>query len=268
MSIPVTVLFGLLIAITLFVGYWVIQYVINDSGIVDVFWGASVAVIGVFFCVATSGDLTRRWIGAVLVSVWAARLSLYLYWRWKSHEEDGRYAALKKKWGAHAQIRMFRFYQMQGLGALLFALPLLVAGTCTRPINWLDGVAVVVCALSILGEAISDYQLQRFRESPDNRGEVCQVGFWKYSRHPNYFFEWLHWWTYVLLSISSPWGWTTIVAPLAMWLFLNRVTGIPLAELQAVKSRGEKYRQYQRTTSAFFPWFPAAGASKGSSREN
>ena len=100
--------------------------------------------------------------------------------------------------------------------------------------------------------------IRELSKSPDpaNKGEVCQVGLWKYSRHPTYFFEWLHWWAYVLLAILAPFGWLTIIAPIAMWIFLNRVTGIPLTEKQAVKSRGEKQRNYQRTTSAFFPWFP------------
>lgn len=256
MSVLAILLIGLLLAIALFAVYWVIQYLIGDSGIVDVFWGASVAIIGVFFCVMTTGDSTRRWLGAILISIWAVRLGIYLYLRWRSHEEDGRYSALKEKWGDQAQIRMFRFYQMQGLGAYLFALPLLAAGMAASPVGWLDWLAVVIWAISILGEAISDHQLQQFRQNADNKGEVCQVGFWKYSRHPNYFFEWLHWWTYVLLAITAPLGWLTILAPVAMWLFLNRVTGIPHTEIQAIKSRGDKYRRYQQTTNAFFPWFP------------
>jgi len=246
----------LLIAIGLFAAYWVLQYATNDSGVVDVFWGVSVMVVGVFFCAMTPGNQTRRWIGAALISVWAIRLSVYLFFRWRSHEEDGRYVALKKKWGNQAQLRMFRFYQMQGLGAFLFALPLLAGGYSSSPVGWVDWLAVVVWLASISGEAISDHQLHAFRKRPENKGEVCRDGFWNYSRHPNYFFEWLHWWTYVLLAILAPLGWLTILAPVAMWFFLNRVTGIPHTEIQALKSRGEKYREYQQTTNAFFPWFP------------
>lgn len=151
---------------------------------------------------------------------------------------------------------MFRFYQMQAAGAFLFALPLLAVGLAITPWGWLDWAAVGIWTVSILGEAISDFQLYRFRQQPQNKGEVCRVGLWKYSRHPNYFFEWLHWWTYVLLALAAPFGWLTILAPIAMWFFLNRVTGIPHAEIQAVKSRGDKYRTYQQTTNAFFPWLP------------
>ena len=256
MNIGLLAAFGFLIMAGLFSIYWLIQFKLGDSGIVDVFWGASVASVGVFFCASTSGDLTRRLVAGILISVWAFRLSYYLWVRWKSHDEDPRYTALKQKWGRQAQLRMFRFYQMQAAGAFLFALPLLVAGLGTKPWGWLDWAAVAIWAVAIFGEAISDYQLHRFRQQSQNQGEVCQVGFWKYSRHPNYFFEWLHWWTYVLLALRAPLGWLTILAPVAMWFFLNRVTGIPHTEIQATKSRGEKYRTYQQTTNAFFPWFP------------
>ncbi len=256
MNIWLVLIVGFLISISLFAIYWVIQYRMGDSGIVDVFWGASVAVIGIFFCLVAPGDRTRRWLGAVLIAGWALRLSYYLFLRWRSHDEDARYTALKEKWGDQAQIRMFRFYQMQGFGCFLFALPLLVAGYNQNPIGWFDWLGVAVWIVSIVGEAMSDFQLAQFRKRPENKGEVCNTGLWHYSRHPNYFFEWLHWWSYVMLAITAPWGWLTILAPVAMWFFLNRVTGIPLTEIQAIKSRGDKYRAYQASTSAFFPWFP------------
>ena len=96
-------LIGLAIPIVLFSVYWVIQYLIDDSGVVDVFWGVSVAFIAVVFCFFTSGDPTRRWVGGLLSSLWALRLSYYLFFRWRSHDEDARYVALKVKWGAQAQ---------------------------------------------------------------------------------------------------------------------------------------------------------------------
>lgn len=258
MNLFVLALTGLAISIALFAVFWVIQYKIENSAIVDVFWGASVAVVGVYFSVFTTGNSTRRLIAAVLITLWAARLSWYLYQRWSSHAEDERYTALKVKWGNQAQIRMFRFYQMQGLGSYLFALPLLAIGISTAPLGWLDFAGIAIWIVSIGGEAVSDQQLANFKKDPSNRGEVCDQGLWRYSRHPNYFFEWLHWWSFVFLSLSTYWGLLTLLAPLMMWLFLNRVTGIPHTEKQAVKSRGEKYKQYQKTTNAFFPWFPRA----------
>ncbi len=260
MNFGMLMLIGLIIAVALFSIFWLIQYVIDDSGIVDVGWGASVAAIGVFFCFMTDGNVTRRWIGAILILAWAVRLSFYLFQRWRRLPEDGRYVALKEKWGKQAQLRMFRFYQMQALGCYFFALPMLLAGSNQNGLGWTDWLGVAIWVFSIAGEAIADHQLHKYRQDPKNKGEVCKLGLWRYSRHPNYFCEWFHWWSYVMLAITAPFGWLTILAPIAMWFFLTRVTGIPLTEIQAIKSRGDKYRAYQATTNAFFPWFPKTSA--------
>jgi steroid 5-alpha reductase family enzyme len=116
---------------------------------------------------------------------------------------------------------------------------------------------LAIGVLSIAGESLADWQLSRFRSQAANRGQVCNHGLWRYSRHPNYFFEWLHWWAYVCFAISNwPWGCLTLLGPLTMWYLITRVTGIPPTEAQSLKSRGEAYRRYQQTTSPFFPWFP------------
>jgi steroid 5-alpha reductase family enzyme len=98
--------------------------------------------------------------------------------------------------------------------------------------------------------------LAQYRGDPVNRGKTCRLGLWKYSRHPNYFFEWLYWWVYVLIAWTAPLGWISLLAPGLMLFFLLKVTGIPATEAQAVRSRGDDYRDYQRTTSMFIPWFP------------
>jgi steroid 5-alpha reductase family enzyme len=117
--------------------------------------------------------------------------------------------------------------------------------------------------VAFAGESLADRQLSRFRQDPRNRGRVCRDGLWRYSRHPNYFFEWLHWWAYVALAAGSPLWWIAVAGVAMMLLFLTRVTGIPPTEAQALRSRGEAYREYQRTTSAFFPWPPrTAGAGR------
>jgi steroid 5-alpha reductase family enzyme len=120
---------------------------------------------------------------------------------------------------------------------------------------WLVG-GVAVWLLSVVGEGIADRQLARFRENPANKGKTCRDGLWRYSRHPNYFFEWLHWFAYVLLAVGSPWFWLSAAGPVVMYLFLRYVSGIPYTEAQALRSRGEDYRRYQQTTPMLFPWFP------------
>jgi len=108
-----------------------------------------------------------------------------------------------------------------------------------------------------VGESMADRQLAHFRAQPANRGKTCRDGFWRYSRHPNYFFEWLHWFAYVALAVGSPVGWLAWSGPLVMFLFLRFVSGVPYTETQALRSRGDEYRRYQRDTPMFFPWFPS-----------
>jgi len=247
---------GLLAMLAMFSLIWLLQWKIKNAGIVDVFWAATVAVVGVFYCVTVAGFQGRHWLVGVLIAVWALRLSWHLWSRYRRHPEDKRYTELKERWGDAAQLRMFRFYQMQALGAFLFALAVFLSAKNQSPWGISDLIGVVVWAFAIIGEAMSDYQLHKFKQDPSNEGEVCQTGWWRYSRHPNYFFEFLHWCSYVFIAFATPFWWLTILMPVAMYIFLTKVTGIPLAEKQSVQSRGDKYRQYQRTTNAFFPWFP------------
>jgi steroid 5-alpha reductase family enzyme len=232
---------------------FVFQKRTGDAGIVDIAWAAGVGGLAVLYALLANGSLARRMILIGVVGVWAARLAYHIYRRVQSMPEDGRYQTLKSEWGSDASRRMFRFYQMQAVAVVLFATPILVTAYNPQPIGWLDMLGAAIGLIGIIGESIADVQLSRFRADPANKGKVCQTGLWKYSRHPNYFFEWLHWWAYVLLAISYPWGWLTLIGPLTMWYFITQVTGIPPTEAQALKSRGEAYRRYQETTNAFFP---------------
>lgn len=238
---------------------WLVQRRTENAGIVDVAWTLGVGALGVFFAIGSShGDLERRVVVSVLLMIWAFRLGGYILRRVLTLPEDGRYQSLKQSWGEAAQTRMFRFYQLQALGSVLFALPMLLAAQGTQSFGVLDWCACCIWLVAFAGEAVADRQLARFRASPDNKGIVCRAGLWRYSRHPNYFFEWLHWWAYVAFAMATPWGWLTIFAPLAMLYFITRVTGIPPTEAQAIRSRGDAYRRYQQTTSSFFPWPPKA----------
>jgi steroid 5-alpha reductase family enzyme len=119
----------------------------------------------------------------------------------------------------------------------------------------LEYVGIGFWLVAVIGESIVDAQLAAFRREPANRGHVCERGLWNYSRHPNYFFEWLVWVAWAIYAAASPFGWLALICPLVMLFFLFRVTGIPATEAQALRSRGQEYARYQRTTSAFVPWF-------------
>jgi steroid 5-alpha reductase family enzyme len=119
--------------------------------------------------------------------------------------------------------------------------------------EWLGA---IVWLVALAGESIADSQLKSFKSRPVNKGKVCQIGLWRYSRHPNYFFEWLIWVAYFVFALASPFGSLSILCPLLMLYFLFKVTGIPATEEQAIRSKGEAYCNYQRSTSVFVPWFP------------
>jgi steroid 5-alpha reductase family enzyme len=241
----------------LMAGLWVVQRRIGNAGIVDVAWAGTIGLAALFFAATGAGDATSRWLTAVLGGVWSGRLTWYLFRRVVGHPEEGRYVALRAKWGQQAQRRFFGFFQIQAAAAVFFALPLLLLSQRQRDgWHWLDLLGIAMWTAGVVGVAVSDWQLARFRSRPENRGKTCRAGLWHYSRHPNYFFEWLHWCSYVPLVIGTSAGWLAILVPLLLLYFLFFVTGIPPTEAQALASRGEEYRSYQRTTSVFVPWFP------------
>jgi steroid 5-alpha reductase family enzyme len=236
---------------------WGVQRRTGNAGIVDVAWAGNIGLAGLFFAATGSGDPTSRWLAAVLAAVWSGRLTWYLFRRVVGHPEEGRYVTLRQKWGDDAQRRFFVFYQIQAAAALFFALPFLVlANRVQDGWSWLDSAGIAIWAVGIVGVTLSDHQLAVFKTRPENRGKTCRAGLWRYSRHPNYFFEWLHWCSYVPLVISAPGGWLAVLVPLVLLYFFFFVTGIPPTEAQALASRGEEYRSYQRSTSVFVPWFP------------
>lgn len=237
---------------------WLVQRARGNAAIVDVAWSFATAALGALFALTADGAATRRGIVALMVVIWGTRLGLHLWRRVASEREDGRYRQMRDTWGEKTQRNMFVFFQIQALWAVLFALPMLAAARSQAPLRWIDFVGVAFWAVSIAGTSIADRQLSGFRSRAANRGTVCRDGLWRYSRHPNYFFEWLHWWAYVSLAVGSPIWWLAPLGAATMLYFLTKVTGIPPTEAQSLRSRGDAYREYQRTTSAFVPWPPKA----------
>lgn len=254
---------GLLAAGLLMAALWAIQRKTGNAGIVDVGWSAGVGMLGVLFAVASDGDPIRRLAVSVMIGFWSLRLAAYLFFTrvWRQPEE-GRYVELREKWADRADRNLFFFFEAQAVLALLFALPVLVVAQNESPaLSAWDFAGVAVWLFAFSNTVLADWQLHRFKSNPTNSGRTCRAGWWRYSRHPNYFFEWLHWWSYALLAIGSGWWWLPVAAPLVMLFFLLKVTGIPPTEAHALASRGEEYRDYQRTTSAFVPWFPKQGGA-------
>jgi steroid 5-alpha reductase family enzyme len=238
---------------------WILQRRTGDAGVVDLGWTAGLGFLALLYAAGLGEGLAeRRWLAAFMATGWSLRLSLYiLIDRVLPSGEDARYGTLRDRWGHRAQARLFLFFQVQAfLAALLSIQFMLVMLHPAESLRVWDLAGFAIVLASIAGESAADRQLRRFRHDTANRGRTCREGLWRYSRHPNYFFEWLFWLAWVVMAWGSPWWPATWIAPALMLFFILRVTGIPPTEEQALKSRGEDYRRYQRETSAFFPWFP------------
>jgi len=248
------VVIGFASVVMMLTWYW--QTRTRNAGMVDVSWAGCLAFAALYFGATGSGGLLPRMLTALLGAIWAFRLANHLLSRVLSEAEDGRYAFLRKHW-QDDQRKFFAFFQGQALLVGVFSVPFYFAAQNPTQ-NWTPWLVlgIVVWITSVCGESLADMQLARFRAQPKNRGKTCREGLWRYSRHPNYFFEWLHWFSYVCFAIGTEYWWLTLVGPVMMLITLNWVTGIPFVEAQSVRSRGDDYRSYQRTTSSFFPWFP------------
>ena len=234
---------------------WLWQRRHSNAGIVDALWAGGVGGGSIYFALCGDGDLWSRIVLALLGGLWGIRLAAHLWTRVRGEPEDGRYQNLRAHWNG-SQLRFFLFFQFQALLIVLFALPFLaVARSPVALAPWMLA-AILIWLISVVGESIADRQLAHFRADPANQGHSCRSGLWRYSRHPNYFFEWIHWFAYVLLAVGSPIAWLAWSGPLVMYVFLRWISGIPYTETQALRSRGDDYRAYQRSTSMLIPWFP------------
>ena len=241
---------------------WAWHLRLRNVAVVDVGWASGVVFVALLDAAAGSGFAPRRWLIAALMTVWGLRLSIHLLRdRVLGRAEDPRYVELRRRHSPVTAAAFFPFFQAQALLAVLFSLPALVAAVNPRPqFSGLELAAVVVWAIALCGEVAADRQLARFKARPDTRGRTCREGLWRYSRHPNYFFEWLIWMALALFALASPWGAVALVCPAVMLYLLFRVTGIPATEAQAIRTRSDDYRRYQATTSVFVPWFPRSVA--------
>ncbi len=247
---------GFVLTCLAFIAVWVQQLRTRNAGMVDPVWSWSMGALGVFYALVGSGAPSLRLLVGVIAGTWGLRLGTHLYLRNAGKPEDSRYARLRTEWAAQADRRMLQFFIMQAVFALLLSLGMWTVAWQTEAPGVLRTACAVLLALaSIVGEAVADRQLERFRSAPENRGRVCRQGLWGWSRHPNYFFECLHWPCYALLAWGSPGGWVALLPPVVMVWLLLKVSGIPLNEAAAASRRPE-YAEYIRTVSSFVPMPP------------
>lgn len=235
---------------------WVIYVYTKNAGIVDIGWALGFVLTALAFMILGDGSPLRKFFMFTLISLWALRLAWYLYSRFSIRQEDPRYKEIRGKWSGAVDLKVLLLFLFQAVLLVFVAFPFAFVFNNPDPhLHPIELIGAVIWASALAGESLSDYQLHVFKMNPANRGKVCQDGFWFYSRHPNYFFEWLIWVAYFVIALGSPNGWIAIISPLIMLYCLLRLSGIPTTEAQAIRTKGELYREYQRTTNAFFPWF-------------
>lgn len=238
---------------------WVVQRATRNAGVVDVCWSLGMAGAGAYYaCIGTAPGWLRVAL-AVLVLGWFCRLGVHILERVVREPEDGRYRAMREWLGPRADVGFLIFFLLQGGLVVLLSLPFLAVAYNPQPSLPAVAAGLMVALVAFAGEVSADRQLKRFRADPAHAGLTCRQGWWRFSRHPNYFFEWLHWFAYPLLGLGSPYQAWLWLAPVVMLLFLVFLTGIPFTERQALRTRGADYRDYQRRTSMFFPWPPSQG---------
>jgi steroid 5-alpha reductase family enzyme len=255
MDVPLLLLLAIGLSVIM-TGAWAAQRATGASGWIDTIWSIAVGLGGMAAALFAEGDALRRTAAFLLVAIWSLRLGSHIAARTRGGGEDPRYEKLIEEWGTSAALRLWPFLQVQAIAAFVLVLAVYLAAATVAPFpRFIDVLAIIVAIVAVAGEAVSDRQLAAFRKTPEARTGVMERGLWRYSRHPNCFFEWLFWCGWPLMAVGVPldWSWLSLLAPLQMYWLLVHVSGIPPLEHHMLASRGEKFRALQGRVNAFFP---------------
>jgi len=247
-----------LIILSLVTILWIWSVLIKNVSIVDIFWGVGFVIVNAFY-VFMSGELDpRKILILILVSLWGLRLAIYLAFRNIGKGEDFRYQEFRRNYGPKRYwwLSFFQAFLLQGVLILIVSLPFLGvhSSSNTGELKLLDYIGVGVWLIGFTFEAGGDYQLARFKRDVKNKGKVLSTGFWKYTRHPNYFGDSAVWWAYAIFSIAAGSYWQ-IVGSIIMTLLILKISGVSLLE-KTLKETKPQYRDYIKKTNSFLPWFP------------
>lgn len=247
------------LVLLLMVALWIVYLFQRRADIVDIGWGVSFIITAWAYFFLGVGNLLKMMTITAMVTIWAGRLTWHLIKRFRaSREEDPRYTHLRERWGGdRTNLSFLILFVAQGVLVIILSLPFfLVNYGSWSGWNWWEFWGIIIWAIGVIGETFADKQLEAFHQDPANVGKVCNKGWWRFSRHPNYFFEFIVWVGFAVFAIPSSLGWLAVISPIIILILLIKVSGIPLAEAEALRTKGDAYREYQERTSAFIPWFP------------
>jgi steroid 5-alpha reductase family enzyme len=263
--------FGTNAALIIMAVAWAITRRVKNASYLEVAWSYGFAVVGWIYALIGPAEPLRKWVITGMVTIWSLRLGTSLLFEVGRHHpaESHRYAALREQFPKRPWLMFFGFSQYQAALIGLLSAPFAIACSNAAPgMSGWEVAGLILWFLAITGQTVANFQSSRFRSDQRNSGKVCDAGLWRYSRHPDCFFEWLIWVAYFIFTLGSPWGWVTVYCPFLMLYFLTQVTGIPPAEALCLKTLGDGYRHYQRTTNAFFPGSPKPGNQSSGTRIN
>ena len=246
---------NLLIGVGTLIGLWFIYLWKRNPSVVDLGWAIGLTLMGLIHNLRGDTVSEGSLLVGVLVLLWGLRLGGYLFWtRLRLGKRDARYESLQQKQTVAAPLFFLMHYLIQACFQAVVGFVFIFTAQTTRLGSVYALVGLTVWCMGYGGSIAADAQLHRFRIRPENRGKVCQVGLWNYSRHPNYFFEILLWSGFAFIGLSAPMGWLGLISPIALLLTMTFITG-PISERQSLKSKPDAYRQYQKGTSMMIPWF-------------
>jgi steroid 5-alpha reductase family enzyme len=251
---------------------WVVEQRTRNSGWIDVVWTCAMGLTGIAGATALSvSNLSQRQLlVSGMVLLWALRLAAHIAQRTTTIVDDPRYAKLRQQWGASASRNMFGLLQAQALLSVPMLLSIFLAASNPAELfTVMDLVGLVLFCTALAGSSISDLQLVRFKQRKQTAGRVCDVGLWAWSRHPNYFFEWLIWLSFAMMALNfsgtSGSGYLALAGPVCMYWLLRYVSGVPPLENHMLEKYGAEYAAYQKRTSVFVPLPPASTPLSSSS---
>jgi len=249
---------GLLLIVLFFTAVWLLSVVLKNASIVDIFWGVGYVLSGVFYSMVTPGFSTREIIVVVLTTIWGLRLSTHIFLRNMGKPEDYRYQEFRRNYGEKRYwwFSYFQVFLLQGTLVWLISAPLLAVSyyASGNSFGFLDVLGILVWLIGFTFEAGGDWQLARFKANPANKGKLLTTGFWKFTRHPNYFGDAAVWWGFAVFSVAAGCFWPVLSSLLMTWLII-RVSGVAMLE-RTMKNTKPGFEEYVKKTSAFIPWVP------------
>ncbi len=238
--------------------FWILGTRIKNISVVDIGWAFGFVVCGVSAVVFGQGDPLKKGILLLMVLIWSLRLGFYLIKRFRLNYEDPRYTQIKKNMGSKwINSKILLMFLFQGFLVVVLSTPFVIVSTNSIS-NWsiFEFAGILIWTIGLIGETIADQQMSKFKTIHKGSKKVCDIGLWRYSRHPNYFFEWVIWIGFSLFALPASYGWTSIISVAIMYYLLRYLSGVPPSEAQALKTRGRAYKEYQSKTSIFFPRMP------------